>query len=166
MRNGSLYHAIEYTVESSEDMSVDARPRTTSRSTGSSTTRSDGRYASDHASSKKIRLAIDTWKWQVLVERKKRSHGDVSRGYSVSVAQRDSGADSTKHGRTLCLLLPCLVSSMRVSVCGRQQSRFFDEYARCPAPGSIAHAPGTASQALEMVRFGLQRLTVCRPVRI
>ena len=36
----------------------------------------------------------------------------------------------------------------------------------CPAPGSIAHAPGTASQALEMVRFGLQRLTVCRPVRI
>ena len=53
---------------------------------------------------------------------------------------------------------------MRVSVCGRQQSRFFDEYA-CTAPGSIAHTPGTDSQALdETVRFGLHaadRLTVC-----
>jgi hypothetical protein len=84
-------------------------------------------------------------------------------GYSVSVAQRGSGADSTG--------APCVyfcrawsrwsARCASVNVCGgRQQSRFFDEYA-CPAPGSIAHTPGTDSQALETVRFDLQRLTVC-----
>ena len=43
----------------------------------------------------------------------------IGRGYSLSVAQR-----CRLDGRTLFLLLPCLVGSMRVSVCERQQSRF------------------------------------------
>ena len=62
----------------------------------------------------------------------------------MSDAQRDSGGRCRLRldGRTLCLLLPCLVGSMRVSVCGRQQSRFFDEYARCPAPVLLPTHPG------------------------
>ena len=63
----------------------------------------------------------------------------------MSVAQLGSGP---RLDGAPCLLLPCLVGWMRVSVCGRQQSRFFDEYARCPAPGSIAHAPGTDSSGV------------------
>ena len=84
----------------------------------------------------------------------------------MSVAQRDSDADSTGAPSVyVCTFAVPGRLDARQCVCERQQSRFFDEYA-CPAPSSIAHVPGTDSQALETVRFGLQRLTVCGPVRI
>jgi hypothetical protein len=152
MRNGSLYHAIEYTVESSEDMSVDARPRTTSRSTGSSTTRSDGRYASDHASSKKIRLAIDTWKWQVLVERKKRSHGDVSRGAGVFGERGAAGQRwpvPTRRGTGAPCVYFCRAWSARwASVCVKGSSHGSSTNMRAPRPVLLPTHPGPTARHL------------------